>query len=216
MEIDILLKLLLSATLSAIVSLERQRSTKETFFQANLLVAMTSTLLTVLSANALQSGNSPGDPVRLATPLIIAVGVLGAGIIIQSRFTAEGLTQAATVAMVAALSITVGYGHYLLAFLATLLIVSLLTIFQLITEGMEKQKKIFAYVIKTEDKASLIIEIKKLVMEMGIKFIHSSLNKTRDGYIIEILFATSETKNKGFIERILEIDGVNEISNEKL
>ena len=215
MEIEIVLKIFLSALLGGIIGLEREISYRGTGFRTNILIAVGSTLITIIALKLSESANT-ANTTGMISQIVIAVGVIGAGIIIQSKFEEQGLTTAATIWTVAAIGIGVGSGYYLISFLATIFVVIILTIFKYITIIIEGQKKNYAYVIKTEDKAAILIEVRKIIKELGIRYIKAKLGKTKDGFEIDVLLSTSENKNKEFIEKVMQLQGVSEIVSESL
>lgn len=215
MEIKILLKILLSAILGGIIGLERELSHKEAGLRTNILIAIGSTLITILSIQ-LASGSSTADPARLAAQIVTGIGFLGAGAIIQARFAIHGLTTAATIWTVAAIGIAVGFGYYLVSFLVTIMVLVILIFFKYISFSLEKHNKVFAYIIKIDDKAAVLIDIKKVLMELGIKYISSNIRKLKGGFEIEMVLTTSENKNREFIEKTASLKGIKEIVNENL
>lgn len=215
MEIEIILKILLSALLGGIIGLEREISHRETGLRTNILIAVGSTLITVIALK-LTGNASPADSTGMISQIVIAVAVIGAGVIIQSKFAEQGLTTAATIWTVAAIGIGVGSSYYLISFLVTIFVVIILTIFKHITKIIENQKKLYAYIIKTEDKSAILIEVKKIIKELGIRYIKAKLGKIKDGFEIDVLLATSENKNKEFIEKVMQLQGVIEIVSENL
>ena len=215
MELEILLKILLSAILGGIIGLEREMSHKEAGLRTNILIAVGSTLLTILSFKfAILAKNV--DPSRIAAQIVTGIGFLGAGAIIQAKFSIHGLTTAASMWTVSAIGISVGSGYYLISFLITIFIIIILTFFKYISKIIEKQKKMFVYIIKIEDRASIFTEIKKIITELGINYTNADFYKYKEGIEIEILFTSSQNKNEKFLERTLQLKGVNKITNEKL
>lgn len=210
MEIEIILKMLLAAVLGGIIGLEREISHKEAGLKVSVLIAMVSALLTVISIKT-TTGASP-----MAGHIITALGIIGAAIIIKERFTPRGLTTTAVVWSVGAIGMVVGSGYYLTAFLVTIFIVIGLTLVQRLSSVLEKQSKIYIYVISTEDRAAVIIEVKKIITDLGIHYTDAHLVKTREGYEIEIAVITSQQKNKSFIDRVMQIPDVKEITSEHL
>jgi putative Mg2+ transporter-C (MgtC) family protein len=152
----------------------------------------------------------------MAGHMIIALGLIGAGIIIKERFTSRGLTTTAVVWSVGAVGMVVGSGYYLTAFMITIFIVIGLTLVQRLSSVLEKQDKIFIYVISTKERAAVIIEVKKIITDLGIRYTEAHLVKTQEGYEIEIAVTTSQQKNKSFIERVMQIPDVKEITTEHL
>lgn len=210
MEIEIILKMLLAAVLGGIIGLEREISHKEAGLKVNVLIAMASALMTVISIK-ITSAASP-----MAGHIITALGIIGAAIIIKERFTPRGLTTTGVVWCVGAIGMVVGSGYYLTAFLVTIFIVIGLTLVQRLSFVLEKQSKIYIYVISTEDRAAVIIEVKKIITDLGIHYTDAHLIKTREGYEIEIAVTTSQQKNKSFIDRVMQIPDVKEITSEHL
>jgi len=53
------------------------------------------------------------DPGRIAAGAITGVGFIGAGVVLRTGFSIQGLTTAATIWMVSAIGLAVGEGLYL-------------------------------------------------------------------------------------------------------
>jgi putative Mg2+ transporter-C (MgtC) family protein len=216
MELELILKMLLAAVLGGIIGLERELSHQEGGVRINILVAISCSLLTVLSLQGAGGTDSRNVVSPLFGSIVIALGLLGAGIIIKERFTLQGVGTAAVAWSVGAIGMAVGSGYYLAAFAVALFIVIALTLLKRLAPVLEKQGKFYAYVISSEERAAIIIEIKKIIMDLGIHYQSALLRKTREGYEIEIAVTTSQTKNKAFIERVMQIPDVKEITSENL
>jgi len=160
LEVSTLFKILLSAFLGGIVGLEREWSHKKAGLRTNILIAISSTLLTIMSLSIAQSGKI-GDPGRVIAQIVTGIGFLGAGTIIQARLSIHGLTTAATIWTVAAIGIAVGIGQQLLAFLVTILVVIILSTFHAFSRADDNGHKGLAYTIKTAEHAGVLSEIKK-------------------------------------------------------
>jgi putative Mg2+ transporter-C (MgtC) family protein len=215
MGLEIILKMLLAAVLGGIIGLEREISHKEAGLRVNVLIAMSSALITVL-AFGLAEDSKTTTPSLILAHIITALGLIGAGIVIRERFTAQGLTTAATVWSVGAIGIAVGTGYYLTAFAAAVFIVIGLILLRIITAVLEKQGRVFVYIISSEDRASVIVDIKEVVTELGLKYISANIRKAKEGYEIEMAVHTSQTKNKSFVERVMQIPDVKKITSENL
>ena len=215
MEIAIILKILLAAMLGGIVGLERELSHKEAGLRTNILIAIGSTLITILSFK-IAAMTPSADPARLTAQIVSGIGFLGAGAIIQARFAVHGLTTAATIWTVAAIGIAVGSGFYLTAFLVAIFVVIVLTVFKFLLAYLEKQKQNFVYLITTEERAALLVDIRRVLTELNIRFSSARLCHRENGYEFEIIFNTSENKNRDFLERIMLLQGVKEVLAENL
>ncbi len=94
----------------AIVGVERERRDKPAGLRTVILIAVGSTIFTLVSH--LIAGLKPtADPARLAAQILPGIGFLGAGAIIHSRGTVLGLTTGATIWAVAAVGVTIGAGY---------------------------------------------------------------------------------------------------------
>ncbi len=215
MELDIILKILLAAMLGGIIGLERELSHKEAGLRTNILIAIGSTLITVLSFKIAAMTRS-ADPARLAAQIVSGIGFLGAGAIIQARFAVHGLTTAATIWTVAAIGIAVGSGFYLLAFLVSILVVIVLTVFKVLLAYLEKHKQNYVYLITAEEKASLLVDMRQVLTELNIRYSSARLNRRDGNYEFEIIFNTSENKNRDFLEKVMLLQGVKEVLSENL
>ena len=215
MEVDILLKILLAAMLGGIIGLERELSHKEAGLRTNILIAIGSTLITILSFK-IAAMTKTADPARLTAQIVSGIGFLGAGAIIQARFAVHGLTTAATIWTVAAIGIAVGSGFYLVAFLVAVFVVIVLTVFKFLLAYLEKQKQNYVYLITTEEKASLLVDIRRVLTELNIRYSSARLNHRESSYEFEIVFNTSDNKNRDFLEKIMLLQGVKEVLAENL
>jgi len=215
MGMEIVLKILLAAALGGIIGMERELSHKEAGLRTNILIAIGSTLLTILSFKI--AATAPGaDPARLTAQIISGIGFLGAGAIIQARFAIHGLTTAATIWTVAAIGIAVGSGFYLTAFSVAIFVVIILTVFKYVVAYLEKQKQVTVYLISTEERASLLVDFRRVLTELNIKYTSARLNRKGSGYEFEIILNTSENKNREFIEKVMLLQGVKEVLSENL
>lgn len=121
-------KLCLSLILGSVVGFERKRKGQIAGVRTFALISMGATLAMLLSIYVPQEylGLKNGDPGRIAAQVITGIGFLGAGAIIQMKGSVRGLTTAAGIWMIAAIGLAVGVGLYLLAIVATLLILFIL------------------------------------------------------------------------------------------
>ena len=216
MEIEIVLKLLLAAVLGGIIGFEREISQqKETGLRVCILIAVGSTFITALSVKLIELSKS-ADPAQAVAPVIIGIGLLGAGAVVRARFSVQGLTAAAVIWLVAAVGISVGSGYYLISFITAVFVVLILTALKYLAAFLETQELLYAYIIETEDSAPVLLEIKKIIRELNLKYIDARLRRVDEGYEIEITLSTSKTKNQSFVEKVMQLPGVKEIISEHL
>ena len=117
-------KLIVSMVLGSLVGYERKRKGQPAGLRTFALICMGATLAMLVSIYVCQEyvGLKNGDPGRIAAQVVTGVGFLGAGAIIQMKGSVRGLTTAAGIWMVSTIGLAVGVGMYLLAIVATMLI----------------------------------------------------------------------------------------------
>lgn len=136
-------KMLLSMVLGAMVGLERRHKGQIAGMRTFALICMGATLAMLVSIYIPQEylGLKNGDPGRIAAQVISGIGFLGAGAIIQMKGSVRGLTTAAGMWMTASIGLAVGAGMYLVASVASLLIILVLTLLELCEKQLFKGKE---------------------------------------------------------------------------
>ncbi|MBI4836908.1 MAG: MgtC/SapB family protein [Candidatus Portnoybacteria bacterium] len=113
-QLSVLTDLLLGAFLGGLVGLERDFAGKVAGARTYALVALGSTLFTIIGRElVIQLGEGAGaDPTRIPAQIVTGIGFIGAGIIIHQGLRARGITTAAGLWVVAAIGTAVGFKMY--------------------------------------------------------------------------------------------------------
>jgi len=122
---EIVIKLLIAILVGGLIGAEREFHEKAAGFRTIIFICLGSTLFTILS---LELGGA-SDPVRITASIVTGIGVIGAGVILRNEGHIVGLTTASTVWIAAALGMGIGSGYFLLAGIATGLILIGLWVF---------------------------------------------------------------------------------------
>jgi putative Mg2+ transporter-C (MgtC) family protein len=96
------------------IGLERGTRGEPAGVRTHTLVCLGAMLFTIVSRYV-----DPAAPSRISANVVVGMGFLGAGIIMHERGSVHGLTTSATLWLVAAIGVAIGYGFYLMAFLST-------------------------------------------------------------------------------------------------
>jgi putative Mg2+ transporter-C (MgtC) family protein len=144
--LDLTLRLLLAAGLGAAIGLERELHRKPAGLRTNILIAVGAALFTTLSV---YFGGIGGTPDRIAAQIVTGVGFLGAGAILHSGVSVQGMTTAATIWINAAVGMAAGSGQYVMATVATVITIVVLAVlapfeawFERRTTSDERSKKV--------------------------------------------------------------------------
>jgi putative Mg2+ transporter-C (MgtC) family protein len=115
-DFEVAQRLLLATAVGAMLGLEREVRFKAAGLRTHVLIALGSTVFTLMSYE-IASDAQGADPGRIAAQILTGIGFLGAGAIMRTDGSIHGLTTAATVWVNAALGVAVGAGRYHLAFI---------------------------------------------------------------------------------------------------
>ena len=114
-QLEIILRLLLAGLLGAVVGLERDLRD----YPAGL---RTMALVTLGAALFMEVSRITGDEDRIAAQVVTGIGFLGAGVIFRQGLDVKGVTTAATIWAMAAVGLAIGRELYIVAIVATLVI----------------------------------------------------------------------------------------------
>lgn len=124
-QVDLILRLLLAATLAGLLGGERELTEQPAGFRTHILVGLGAALFAIISAYGFQSiaGAAPrqvrADPTRIASQIVVGIGFLGGGAIVKYGASIRGLTTAASLWVTAAVGTAIGVGALLLGSVTT-------------------------------------------------------------------------------------------------
>ena len=133
--VEMLVKLVLISVLAGIIGYEREAWRKPAGFRTYILVGISSVL--VVAAGEYTFENLGGDPSRIPAQLLSGIGFLGAGTILRDGTNIKGLTTAAGLLSVTAIGLVVGTGAYLIAIIATLIVLAIISHSHLLSDRLE-------------------------------------------------------------------------------
>jgi putative Mg2+ transporter-C (MgtC) family protein len=179
-EVDILLRVLIAAALGALVGWQREVHHEPAGLRTHIILVLGSALCMTLSINIAQQFRTTalnGDPGRIAAQIVSGIGFLCAGAIIREGFTIKGLTTATSLWTMAIVGMTVGLGYYLTSIVVTLFILVILTLLNSLEKRYIHPHLQVAITLKAVDRAGLIDDVKKVLMEKGRSLISLGIHR---------------------------------------
>jgi putative Mg2+ transporter-C (MgtC) family protein len=131
--------------IGAIIGIEREFRSKPAGFRTMILICVGSCLYTILSKES-----NTVSPDRIASNIVTGIGFIGAGVIFKEGITVNGLTTAALIWVTAALGMAIGYHHYSLAIVVSIMVVITLFVLEPVQRFINKFHRVKDYRIKTE------------------------------------------------------------------
>ena len=149
-----------------LIGFNRELSNKAAGIKTNIMICLGATVYTSLSLLNI-SPDIPGqDPNRLAAQIVSGIGFLGAGAIMRGDGHISGLTTAATIWVVAALGVAIGFGYPTIAVGVSIIVL-------LILVGTNKIYSIFMipknYKIRILSDSSVTEIIKGVIMNSSCR-----------------------------------------------
>ncbi len=135
-----LIKVLVSLIVGTLLGLEREYKTKAAGLRTIALICVGSTLFSIMSQTM-----GLANPDRIASNIVTGIGFIGAGVIFKSEQSVSGLTTAATIWMAAALGMSIGGGHYVLAFTSLGIALFILLVLRYLQTQIDKHHQIRTY-----------------------------------------------------------------------
>lgn len=148
----VFIALLLSVVLCGIVGIERERRGRSAGLRTHLLVGIGSCIIMIISIYGFPAVfGEKRDVARLAAQIITGVGFLGAGTIIHHNSNIKGLTTAGTIWIVMAIGIACGSFNFIIAIVATIIIMFVLITVRRFEVKINKKRPFIVLVAPASD-----------------------------------------------------------------
>jgi len=203
-----LLKLGAALLVGGIIGAERERHKKAVGLRTLILIAVGSSLFTILSERI---GVRGGDPTRIAANIVSGIGFLGAGVILEERGRITGLTTAATTWTVAALGMASGAGEYVLAGVATILVVLVLMPLTRLEEYLEIANEPRTYEITTTVSWEKFKQLRNLFRENKMTINHYKQEKQGSDMVITFDVLGAMKKHDKVVQKLLGDKEIKEV-----
>jgi putative Mg2+ transporter-C (MgtC) family protein len=153
---EIIIRLLLGAVFGGIIGFERSSHGRPAGFRTHLLVCVASVLIMIVSEyyhylSLWDPSYVRVDPARLAAGAVTGVGFLGAGVIIKTGFTVQGLTTAACLWIVSAIGLAIGTGLYVAGLVSFVITYLALWLLRMVEDRMPRLSYRFMTVVMKEE-----------------------------------------------------------------
>jgi putative Mg2+ transporter-C (MgtC) family protein len=200
-----MIRLVLAASLGGLVGLEREIRGRQAGFRTNLLVALGCALIMIVSISFAYHPwpHSPQfnvnvDPARIAYSVMVGIGFLGAGVIIKQGGEIRGLTTAAGLWCVAAIGLASGAGLYLIALIASVLVLTALWFLNYVEKFLPKVRYRIV-TLRRPWRPGIIHETVKLIEAHEHLNVHDvSFHRQNDLSIVEIRLRVAFASKKQY------------------
>ena len=211
---EIVLKLVLSVLLGGAIGFEREVGNRPAGLRTHILVSIGAALIMLVSKYGFGTAS---DPARLAAQVVSGIGFLGAGTILRTGNTVQGLTTAASLWVCAGIGLAVGNGFYFGAIITTILVLISLIILARVENFIYIRKKRIFKIVSAE-RPGLIGDIGTFFGQNNIVIKKINLNsldeREEDNRIgIELIVdIKSDIEIDDIVDLMYNIEGIQRIS----
>jgi putative Mg2+ transporter-C (MgtC) family protein len=201
-QIEIIAHLFGALVAGGVVGLERSYHGRPAGFRTHTLVCLASSLLMMITfyqwkwLPAVPLDSVRADPTRMAQGIMTGIGFLGAGVIFKEGLSVRGLTTAASIWITAAIGILIGVGFYFPAIVATILTVSVLSLFRIIEAKLPGQCYVHHQVSFDRYKVMPEQDLIALLQQQGFNVANTSYRVTEENYFeYRMVIRTADLNN---------------------
>lgn len=215
---EVIFKLLLGTILGGIIGFERQTHGRAAGFRTQLLVCVACVLLMIISESYYSQGSANPlyarvDPTRIAAGAMTGIGFLGAGVILKTGFSVQGLTTAACIWIVSAIGLAIGAGQYVAGVVGFVITFFSLWVLRILEARMPRI--VYKYITLVTDERGEETYISSFFEERGFEIIKMDyeveLPKKEKKYIFTIA-AKDGMSMKDVVDRITELNFVKSLA----
>jgi putative Mg2+ transporter-C (MgtC) family protein len=208
------IRLLVALVIGIIIGMEREIQHKAAGLRTSVLICLGSTIFT-LSSIGFATISSNVDPSRIAAQIVTGIGFLGAGTIIQTRGSVHGLTTAATIWVMSALGVAVGFGSYGMAIIGAILSVIVLNAFQAIEHAVKGKKTTCTYTLKVTDTGPALSLIMLALQRSPSEVKEFKITQEEFHHLITFNFTEEDKQQMRIADELAKTPGVIQINSDQ-
>jgi putative Mg2+ transporter-C (MgtC) family protein len=208
------IRLLIALVIGIIIGMEREMQHKAAGLRTSVLICLGSTIFTLSSIGFATIGTNV-DPSRIAAQIVTGIGFLGAGTIIQTRGSVHGLTTAATIWVMSALGVSVGFGSYAMAIIGAVLAVIVLNAFQLVEHAVKGKKTTCTYILKVTDTGPALSLIMQALQQSPSEVKEYRITHEGTHHMVTFNFTEKDADQMRMAQELAKTPGVIQINSEQ-
>jgi putative Mg2+ transporter-C (MgtC) family protein len=193
--------------LGACIGIERELSDKAAGLRTNILICVGACLFTLVSLRVFDIRDA-----HIPAQILAGVGFLGAGAIMRDGEHVTGLTTAATIWVVAAIGMTVGFGHNSLAASASLIVLVVQAIFPRLDAWVDELRQRHTFRISSDLDDNGLEQIKTIFRDADVHVLRRKLMKKNGLYYSEWYVSGPRLEQKNVVRMLLNNTHVRELT----
>jgi putative Mg2+ transporter-C (MgtC) family protein len=210
------IKSIVALLCGGIIGWERERRGKPAGLRTNMLICVGSTLYMLLAELIMSGSPNEAPDTRIAAQVVTGIGFIGAGTIIQSRGTIQGLTSAAVIWTVAAIGLCIGAGYPLIAIYFTLLVVFVVTVLARYEHKLLGKCHFVTASLKfREDGGKVWAELSDILREYDVTTSDFEIRREKHTIVLDLRYCDKHAAHNRFLFDLWKASGVEEVKTER-
>jgi len=199
--------LFMALVLGAAIGIERELSDKAAGLRTNILICVGAALFTIMNIRIYETRDA-----HIVAQIVAGVGFLCAGSIMREGERVVGLTTAATIWVVAAVGMTVGFGYYRMAGAATAMVLVVQALFPRLDAWIDELRQRHTFRISSDLNEHGLEQIKTIFRDADVKVLRRKLMKKGGLYYSEWYVAGPRLEQKNVVRKLLDNVHVKELT----
>jgi putative Mg2+ transporter-C (MgtC) family protein len=209
---EIIARLLLGTLFGGVIGFERQIHGRPAGFRTHILVCIAAVLIMLVSEyyqylSSIDPTYIRIDPGRIAAGALAGVGFIGAGVVLKSGLSIQGLTTAACIWVVSAIGISIGSGLYLAGTVTFLITISTLALLRIVETRMPKLT--YRFLTITSDLNADENQITSIVKKNDLSIVNVDYEQCTDSGIMIFYITVSFYRYRTLKALIDELSSLN-------
>ncbi len=209
MILQVLTRLILATFLGGLIGLEREMKHKPAGLRTNLFICFGCAMFTILSERL--AGEFTGDHTRIAAQIIPGIGFIGAGSILHSRGSVQGLTTAATMFVVASVGMAAGGGLYLAAIFATVVILLALSLLGWMEAHFSLKPLLMAYEIAGDNAENLLSAVNQVLEEEHKIMQTVQIGRANNHFRVQFTVDATKKEHTDLLQRLRRVPTMQQV-----
>ncbi len=207
-------EILMALICGGLIGLERQLR-QSGGLRNNVLICLGSVLyMIVAEIITISNGDNSVNSMLMSSSVVVGIGLLGIGIMVQSQSKVSGIHRAATFWIVAAIGLIIGNGHPMLALLITAIILLTLTLLHFIEKQFNpKKNRILLRLTLREDNSKIREKLHTLLEKHKISVDRFRSEQGPRGVKITIESVDEASDLGNLITELWTVNGVIEVEH---
>jgi putative Mg2+ transporter-C (MgtC) family protein len=207
-------KIVIALFCGAVLGVEREMKEKTAGFRTLILITIGSTLYMIVSDFIALVTKGPAnitavDTSRVASQVVMGIGFLGGGAIIQARGSVRGLTTASTIWVAAGIGLCIGIGFPILAVAITLLVLLVLVVLDPIRAVLNRRGPLRTLDLVLPNDTLVLKRVEHALLEHDIPRSHFEiLTREPERIILRVSYWDPGRGQERLLEEIAAIGGV--------